>query len=68
MADYGAASVPSTFARAIVVGNWMPITPKTGSLFHAETHPKRRLCRRLGAPSYDETGINAGAAAKAKVM
>jgi hypothetical protein len=22
--------------------DWMPITPKTGSLFHAETHSERR--------------------------
>ena len=52
--------------------DWMPITPKTGSLFHAETHaehqrPKfgdrrthdaaRRLCRQSARPQAHRRGV-----------
>ena len=39
--------------------DWMPITPKTGSLFHAESHPVGRNppARRLAEPPVDEPGL-----------
>src|SRR5438132_6260122 len=33
--------------------DWMPITPKTGSLFHAYSHRKRLTSRRQRVPSPD---------------
>ena len=31
--------------------DWKPITPKTGSLLHAETQPKRKYKKRIRMPS-----------------